>query len=330
MLNVEIKAMGHALPTRVLRNSDLEKIVDTSNDWIIERTGIIERRIAEAGICTSDLCYDAAVMALHNAKVEPEQLDLIIVATVTPDMPFPSTACIVQKRLGAWNAAAFDLAAGCSGFLYALSVAEKFLATADYNYVLVITSDILSKITDYTDRNTCVLFGDGAGAAILGRGNSPEGSILSTYLAADGRGADLLYMPAGGSAMPASEQTVRDHLHFLKMNGREVFRFASKAMVEISERLLEKAGLDYQDIDVFVPHQANIRIIKTAMKSMKIAEHKTLITIDKFGNMSAASIPVALSMAVSEGKVKSGDVVLMVAFGAGLTCAGAIIRWGCN
>ena len=331
MLNVQIKAMGHALPLRVLSNSDLEKIVDTSNDWIIERTGIIERRIADTSTCTSDLCYDAAVMALHNAQIKPEQLDLIIVATVTPDMPFPSTACIVQKRLGAWNAAAFDLAAGCSGFLYALSVGEKFLATDDYNYVLVVTSDILSKITDYTDRNTCVLFGDGAGAAILGRGDSPEGAgILSTYLAADGRGADLLYMPAGGSALPASEQTVRDHLHYLKMNGREVFRFASKAMVEVSEKLLEKAGLSYQDIDVYVPHQANIRIIKTAMKNMQIAEGKTLITIDKFGNMSAASIPVALSIAVSEGKVKPGDVVLMVAFGAGLTCAGAIIRWGCN
>jgi 3-oxoacyl-[acyl-carrier-protein] synthase-3 len=322
--------MGHALPARVLTNSDLEKIVDTSNDWIIERTGIVERRIAEASTCTSDLCYDAAVMALHNARIKPEQLDLIIVATVTPDMPFPATACIVQKRLGAWNAAAFDLAAGCSGFLYALSVAEKFLAIDDYNYVLVISSDILSKITDYTDRNTCVLFGDGAGATILGRGDSPESGILSTYLAADGRGADLLYMPAGGSALPASEQTVRDHLHYLKMNGREVFRFASKAMVEVSEKLLEKAGLSYEDIDVFVPHQANIRIIKTAMKSMQIAEDKTIITIDKFGNMSAASIPVALSIAVSEGKVKPGDVVLMVAFGAGLTCAGTIIRWGCN
>ena len=331
MLNVQIKAMGHALPTRVLTNSDLEKMVDTSNDWIIERTGIIERRIAEAGICTSDLCYDAAVMALHNAKVKPEQLDLIIVATVTPDMPFPSTACIVQKRLEAWNAAAFDLAAGCSGFLYALSVAEKFLFTNGYNYVLVVTSDILSKITDYTDRNTCVLFGDGAGAAVLGRGNSSgDAGILSTYLTADGRGADLLYMPAGGSALPASEQTVREHLHYLKMNGREVFRFASKAMVEVSENLLEKAGLGYQDIDVFIPHQANMRIIKTAMKNMQIAEAKTLITIDILGNMSAASIPVALSMAVSEGKVKPGDVILMVAFGAGLTCAGAIIRWGWN
>lgn len=330
-MNIEIKALGHALPTRVLSNSDLEKIVDTSNDWIIERTGIIERRIAEASICTSDLCYDAAVMALHNAKIKPEQLDLIIVATVTPDMPFPSTACIVQKRLEAWNAAAFDLAAGCSGFLYALSVAEKFLAAADYNYVLVVTSDILSKITDYTDRNTCVLFGDGAGAAILGRGDSPEGTgILSTYLAADGWGADLLYMPAGGSALPASEQTVRDRLHYLKMNGPEVFRFASKAMVEVAERLLKKAGLGYQDIDVFVPHQANMRIIKTAMKNMQIAEGKTLINIDKFGNTSAASIPIALSMAVLEGKVKPNDLVLMVAFGAGLTCAGAIIRWGCN
>lgn len=326
-MKVQIKAMGHALPTRVMSNSDLEKMVDTNSDWIVERTGIKERRVAARETCTSDLCYDAAAMALQKGGIEARQLDLIIVATVTPDMPFPSTACILQDRLGAWNAAAFDLGAGCTGFLYALAVAEKFFSTNAYNYVLVVASDLLSKITDYSDRNTCVLFGDGAGAAVLARGDSPAG-IITTYLAADGRGAKLLYMPGGGSISPASELTVRDGLHFIKMNGNEVFRFASKVMVEVSEKLLEQAGLGYQDIDVFVPHQANIRIIKTAMKRMSIPEEKTLINIDRFGNMSAASIPVALSMAESEGKIKRGDLALMVAFGAGLTYGGAIVRWG--
>lgn len=326
-MNIQIRALGHALPTRVISNSDLEKMVDTSDEWIVERTGIKERRVAANETCTSDLCYDAAAMALRKAGIEARQLDLIIVATVTPDMPFPSTACILQSRLEAWNAAAFDLGAGCTGFLYALAVAEKFMSTSGYNYILVVASDLLSKITDYSDRNTCVLFGDGAGAAVLARGESPAG-IIATHLAADGRGSRSLYMPAGGSAMPASEQTVRDRLHYIKMNGNEVFRFASRVMVEISEELLAKAGLTYQDIDVFVPHQANIRIIKTAMKRMNIPEAKTLINIDKFGNMSAASIPVALSMADAQGKVKPGDLVLMVAFGAGLTCGGAIVRWG--
>jgi len=326
-LNIQIKALGHALPPRVMSNSDLEKMVDTNNEWIIERTGIKERRIAAKETRTSDLCYDAAAMALQKAGIEAGQLDLIIVATVTPDMPFPATACILQERLEARNAAAFDLGAGCTGFLYALTVAEKFLSTAGYNYILVVASDLLSRITDYSDRNTCVLFGDGAGAAVLARGESPAG-IIATYLAADGRGAESLYMPAGGSALPASEQTIRDRLHYIKMNGNEVFRFASQAMAEVSEKLLARAGLDYGDIDVFVPHQANIRIIKTAMKRMHIPEAKTLINIDKFGNMSAASIPVALSMADLEGRIRPGDLVLMVAFGAGLTCGGAIVRWG--
>jgi len=326
-LSIQIKAMGHALPTRVLSNNDLENMVDTSDEWIIERTGIKERRIAAEDVRTSDLCYDAAVMALQKAGIEARELDLIIVATVTPDMPFPSTACILQERLGAWNAAAFDLGAGCTGFLYALATAEKFMSAVDYQYVLVVASDLLSRITDYSDRNTCVLFGDGAGAAVIARGDSPAG-LVSTYLAADGRGAGSLYMPAGGSALPASAQTVHNRLHYIKMNGNEVFRFASKVMVEVSEELLSRAGLDYHDIDVFVPHQANIRIIKTAMKRMNIPETKTLINIDKFGNMSAASIPVALSMADMTGKLKPGDLVLMVAFGAGLTCGGAIVRWG--
>jgi len=328
-LGVQIKAMGHALPDQVLSNSDLEKIVDTSNDWIIERTGIVERRIASKEQKTSDFCYEAAVMALNKANIHSSELDLIIVSTVTGDMVFPSTACVLQGKLGAFNAAAFDLGAGCTGFIYALATAEKFLSTPGYNNVLVVAADLLSRIVDYKDRNTCVLFGDGAGAAVLTRGNSSNG-IIGTYLAADGTGVSSLYMPAGGSALPASEQTVRDRLHFIKMNGPEVFRFACNVMVDVSNKLLKQVGVDYEDIDVFVPHQANIRIIRAALKRMNISPEKTIINLDRFGNMSAASIPVALSLAEAEGRLKPNDLVLTVAFGAGLTSGGALIRWGCD
>ncbi|MGI5912515.1 MAG: beta-ketoacyl-ACP synthase III [Syntrophomonadaceae bacterium] len=328
-MNVQIKGMGHALPNQVLSNSDLEKMVDTSDEWIIERTGIKERRIAEPEKLTSDFCYEAAVMALDNAQITPEQLDLIIVATVTGDMLFPATSCVLQERLGAWNAAAFDLGAGCTGFIYGLVTAQKFLLTPEYNNILVVGGEILSRIVDYEDRNTCVLFGDGAGAAVLSRGN-PPGGIIATSLQADGRGGKWLYIPGGGAAFPASEQTLRERMHYIKMKGSEVFRFASKVMVDVSERLLQQAGLGYNDIDFFVPHQANLRIIKSAMRYMNIPEEKVFINLDRCGNMSAASIPVALSMAEAEGRLKPGDLVLTVGFGAGLTSGGAIIRWGGN
>ncbi len=326
-MNIQVKGTGHAFPSNILSNKDLEQMVDTNDQWIVERTGIKERRIADPHTPTSAFCVEAALMALDNSGISAEQLDLIIVATVTPDMLFPSTACIVQARLGAWNAAAFDLEAGCTGFIYGLSVAEKFLLSPAYKNVLVIGADLLSKVIDYTDRNTCILFGDGAGAMVLGTASGNQG-ILSTYLGADGRGADSLYMPAGGSALPCNTETLEGRLHYLKMNGPEVFRFASKTIVETANKLLSMSGLTYEDIDLFVPHQANLRIIQFAMKRMNIPLEKTIISIDKFGNTSSASVPVALSLAEKEGRLNSGDLVLIIAFGAGLTYGGALIRWG--
>lgn len=326
-MSIQIKGTGHAYPANILSNKDLEQMVDTNDQWIVERTGIRERRIADPHTSTSDFCVEAAQMALERSGVAAEQLDLIIVATSTPDMLFPSTACIVQARLEAWNAAAFDLEAGCSGFVYGLSVAEKFLLSPAYKNILLVGADLVSRVVDYTDRNTCILFGDGAGAVILGTSDGQAG-ILSSYLGADGRGAEFLYLPAGGAAKPSSIETVEGRLHSLKMNGQEVFRFASKIIVETANKLLDMSGLSYQDIDLFVPHQANLRIIQTAMKRMSIPPEKTVINLDSFGNTSAASIPVALSMAEKEGRLKSGDIVLIIAFGAGLTYGGALIRWG--
>lgn len=326
-MGAQVKGTGYAFPSAILSNKDLEQMVDTSDQWIVDRTGIRERRIADAHTSTSTFCIEAALMALKNSGLEAAQLDLIIVATSTPDMFFPSTACLVQAHLQAWNAAAFDLEAGCTGFVYGLSVAEKYLLSPAYKNVLLIGADLLSKIVDYTDRNTCVIFGDGAGAVVLGS-SSGEDRILGTYLGADGRGADLLYLPAGGTAQPSSFETVEGKLHSIKMNGPGVFRFASKVIVETAHKLLSMAGLTYQDIDLFVPHQANLRIIQTAMKHMNIPAEKTVINIDKFGNTSAASIPVALSLAEKEGRLKSSDLVLIIAFGAGLTYGGALIRWG--
>lgn len=326
-MNIHVKGTGHAFPSTILSNKDLEQMVDTNDQWIVERTGIRERRIADQNTPTSAYCIEAARMALEESGVKVEQLDLIIVATSTPDMLFPSTACIVQAQLEAWNAAAFDLEAGCTGFAYAFSVAEKFLLSPEYNHVLVIGADLCSRFIDYTDRNTCILFGDGAGAMVLGKTNSDKG-ILSSCLGADGRGANMLYMPAGGSALPSSIETIEGRLHSIRMNGPEVFRFASKIIVETANKLLDSAGLTYQDVDLFVPHQANIRIIQAAMKRMQIPAEKTIISLDKFGNTSAASIPVALSLAEKEGRVNSGDLVLIIAFGAGLTYGGALINWG--
>ncbi|HCF50962.1 MAG TPA: 3-oxoacyl-ACP synthase [Syntrophomonas sp.] len=326
-MRAQILSVGHALPERRLTNQELEQMVDTSDEWIIERSGIRERRIADQQTKCSDLAYQASKMALERAGLSAQQLDLIIVATATPDMFFPSTACIVQDLLGATNAAAFDLSAGCTGFVYALDVAHKYLLSEDYQHVLVIGAETLSRILDYRDRNTCVLFGDGAGAAVMGKGTSDYG-ILSSILGADGSGGKFLNLPAGGSAMPASPETIQNRLHYLKMNGPEVFRFATRITSEISTRVLEKAGFAYSDVDLFVPHQANMRIIKTAMKRMNIPAEKTLINLDMYGNTSAACIPIGLSLAQEEGRLKAGDLVLMVAFGAGLTFGGVLLRWG--
>ncbi len=323
---VGIVGLGTAAGEDLLTNSDLEKMVDTSDEWIRTRTGIGTRHISKPETATSDLAYRAAVEALADAGLTGADLDLIIVGTVTPDMPFPSTACLLQSRLGADHAAAFDLNAACSGFIYGLAAGRQFVATGMYDTVLVIGAETLSKITDYTDRSTCVLFGDGAGAAVLRPVGEGEG-ILSTVLGADGGGGELLMQPAGGSRRPATHETVDQRLHYIHMSGGDVFKFAVKVMGEAADAAVERAGLTRADVDVLVPHQANRRIIDAAAKRLGLPEDRVVINIGEFGNMSSASIPVALHEAVRSGRIKRGDVVVLVAFGAGLTWGSAAIRW---
>lgn len=321
-----ISGTGSCLPDRILTNHDLEEMVDTNDEWIRSRSGICERRVSDENTATSDLATNAALRALENANLKPEDIDLILVATVTPDMAFPSTACIVQKNIGALNAAAFDLEAACSGFLYGLAVADNFIKTGYYKHVLVIGAETLTKITDYTDRNTCVLFGDGAGAVVVSEVPEEYG-ILSTYIGADGRGGHLLSQPAGGSRIPVSQESIQNRLHYIKMDGTEVFKFAVKIMGEAAERALEKCGMNKEDIDFLIPHQANIRIIDSAVKRLKISNEKVYVNVDKYGNMSAASVAVALDEANRKGCLKDGDIALLVGFGGGLTWGSAVLKW---
>lgn len=325
-ISVGILGMGCYVPEKVVTNHDLEKIVDTSDEWIVDRTGIRERRVCEPDMATSDLATKAALRAIADAKITADDIDLIIVGTATPDMFFPSVACLVQDNIKASKAAAFDLAAGCSGFVYALTVGSQFIKAGTYKKVLVIGAETLSKILDWTDRNTCVLFGDGAGAAILGE-VQPGCGILGFELGADGSGGDLLKLPAGGSRNPASAETIEQRLHFVHMSGNDVFKFAVKIMGEAAVRALDRAGLSSQDVDVLVPHQANIRIIQSAAKRLKLPMDKVVVNVDKYGNTSAASIPIALEEALHNGKIKNGDIVVLVGFGAGLTWASCVIKW---
>lgn len=325
-MGASIIGTGHYVPEKTLTNQDLEKMVDTSDEWIITRTGIRDRRIAKRTESTSDLATKAALNALDSAGVKPEELDCIIVATATPDMMFPSVACLVQEKLEAINAAAFDIEAACTGFIYALTMAQQFLLTRYYSKVLVIGAETLSKITDYKDRNTCVLFGDGAGAVVLELGEEGSG-ILSSELGADGKGAKLLKLPAGGSLHPASGETVNNRMHYIKMDGNEVFKFAARKMSSSAKNVIEKAGLDVKDIDFLIPHQANIRIIASAAKRLDIEEEKVYVNLDRYGNMSAASIPVALDEAVKKGLIGRGDNIVLVGFGGGLTWGAILIRW---
>jgi len=326
-MKATILGMGYYLPEKVLTNKDLEQIVDTNDAWIVERSGIRERHILAPDEPCSLMAVEAARRALQNAHLDAADLDLIIVGTVTGDMLFPATACLVQAELGAFNAAAFDLGAGCTGFIYALTVAEKFLLASEMRHILVVGAEAVSKVLDYTDRSTCVLFGDGAGAAVMGKADGDYG-IITSYLGADGRGAKDLYMPAGGSAIPATAESVAQRLHFLRMNGTEIFKFAAKTMTSVSDRLINQAGLNYQDIDLFIPHQANIRIIQSAAKRMKMPMDKVFVNLDRVGNTSAGSIPIALAEAYEQGRLHKDDLVMMVAFGAGLTYGGVILRWG--
>lgn len=323
---VGIVGLGSYLPEERVTNADLTKIVDTTEEWILQRTGIGERRRASVAEAASDLGTQAALKALEDAKTKPEKVDLIIVATVTPDMFFPSTACIIQNNIGAVNAAAFDASAACSGFLYGLAMGSQFVATGMYDTVLVIASETLTKIMNMEDRTTCILFGDGAGAAVLKPVEEGEG-FLSFYLGADGSGGELLKLPAGGSRKPATKETVENKEHFIQMSGNEVFKFAVKVMGDAALKALEKAGLSKEDVDYLVPHQANTRIIDSAVKRLGLSPDKVYVNLHKYGNMSGASIPVALDEAVKEGKIKKGDHVVLVGFGAGLTWGSCVMKW---
>lgn len=321
-----IVGMGTQLPEGKMTNEDIAKIVDTSDDWIQARTGIRERRRASTDEAASDLGTIAALKALENAGVTAEEIDLIVVATITPDMIFPATACIIQENIKAVNAAAFDLSAACSGFLYGLSIANQYVASGTYDTVLVVATEVLTKYLDWEDRGTCILFGDGAGAAVVRPVEEGKG-FLSFDLGAQGSGADLLKLPAGGSRRPASMETVKNKEHYLKMSGNEVFKFAVKVMGEASVRALNKAGLEKEDIDFLVPHQANNRIIDSALKRLGLAKEKVYINLDKYGNMSGASIPVALDEAVEKGYIKENDTVVLTGFGAGLTWGSCVMKW---
>lgn len=326
LINAGIAGVGAYVPGRVLTNAELEQMVDTSDEWIRTRSGIRERRIASPEQATSDVAAAAAERALKDANVAPEEVDLVIVATNTPDMFFPATACLVQDRIGAKNAGAFDLAAGCTGFIYAMAAGSQFVATGSCRTVLVIGAETLSKITNWEDRNTCVLFGDGAGAVVL-RPAPEESGILAFKLWSDGAGGPHLLMPAGGSRRPATRETVDGKQHYIHMNGREVFKFAVRIMGEAAEEVLAAAGLDKTDLDFFIPHQANIRIIDAAAKRLGLPMEKVLVNVDRYGNTSTASIPLALEEAVRSGRIKKGDHIVMVGFGAGLTWGAAAIRW---
>lgn len=323
---VGILGVGMYVPEQVLTNRDLEAMVETSDEWIVSRTGIRERRIASRDQASSDLAYEASLKALERAGIAAEDLDLILVATITPDMAFPATACILQDKLGARKAAAFDLSAACSGFIYGLAAASSFISTGMYKYVLVVGAECLSRITDYEDRNTCILFGDGAGAAVLGPVREGAG-FRSFVLGADGSGGDLLKLPAGGSRLPITGEVLAERLQYLKMAGRDVFKFAVRVMGNSADEALAKAGLSREDIDLLVPHQANMRIIQAALERLGLGPEKCAINLDRYGNVSAASIPIALAEAVETGRVQSGDRLLLVGFGGGLTYGACVLIW---
>lgn len=322
----QIAAVGSYVPERVLTNKDLEAMVETSDEWIRTRTGIQERRIASEAEATSDLAAEAARRALAKAGVTADQVGLIIVATLSPDMLFPSTACLVQDKIGASRAAAFDLEAACSGFVYALEVGQQFVMTGTHEVVLVIGAEKISSLVDWTDRNTCVLFGDGAGAAVLKRSADSLGVITSS-LGADGGKATLLSMPGGGSRCPATTQSLEERMHFLKMDGKETFKNAVQAMVRSANTVLDACGLGIEDIHCVIPHQANRRIIDAVGDRLQAREDQVYINVDRFGNTSAASVIIALQEAVEAGRIQRGNLVLLVVFGAGLTWGASILQW---
>ncbi|MDQ3874572.1 MAG: ketoacyl-ACP synthase III [Actinomycetota bacterium] len=322
---VTVTGLGACAPERVLTNHDLARMVDTTDEWIVERTGIRERRIAAPEEALSDLCLPAARQALARAGADASTVDLIIVATVTPDMAFPSTAAIIADQLGARDAAAYDLSAGCTGFMYALAQAHGMLAAGAARRALIVGGDILSRILDWEDRRTCIVFGDGAGAAMLER--TGERGFIGFELGADGSGGSQLYLPAGGSRAPTSAETVAQRLHFVQMNGREVFKFATRILVSSAESLLSACGRGVEDVDVYVPHQANQRIIEYASKKLGVSDDRIVVNVDRFGNTSSGSIPLALADADAQGRLEPGKLVLMTGMGAGLTWGSSLIEW---
>jgi len=326
-IRAKISALGTYVPPRLLTNADLEQMVDTNNEWILSRVGIRERHIAEKGVATSDLAVEASKKALALRGLDPSQIEAIIVGTVTPDMFFPSTACIVQSKLGAKGAWGFDLSAACSAFLYSIQVAAQFIASGAHQRVLAIGSDVMSSIIDYTDRATCVIFGDGAGAAILEPATDDSEGLIDFIHEVDGSGGQFLYMPGGGSLHPSSKETLEKKMHYVHQDGQQVFKFAVRKQTELCLRLLERNGLKGSDIDVFVPHQANLRIINATAERLGLRPESVVVNIDRYGNTTAGTIPLAMNTAIEEGKLKKGSLVLVASVGAGFTVGAALMRW---
>jgi len=327
ILKARINGTGYAVPEKILTNTDLEKIVDTSDEWIRTRTGIEQRHIAEPHESNSDFGATAAKIAIENAGLQPEEIGLIIVATITPDMVFPATACLIQEKLGLSNAGTVDIESACSGFIYGLSMARQYVATGEYEHVLVIASELLSRITDWEDRTTCVLFGDGAGAAVISGTNEGESDILATDLGGNGAFGNILYMPSGGSSKPACHETVDAREHTIRMNGQEVFKHAVNTMRSSVERTLEKAGVQPSELKAVIPHQANRRIIDSLRKYLDLPEQKVYVNVHNYGNTSAASIAIALAEMIENGGLERGDLVALCAFGGGLTWGAALCRY---
>ena len=323
----KISAVSHHLPERRVTNFDLAKIIDTSDEWIVERTGIHERRVVDKGTASSDLAAEAAKKVLEKRGIDASEIELIIFATVTPDMFFPSSACLVQNKIGASRAWGFDLSGACSGFLYALATGTQFIQSGTHKKVLVIGADVMTSIIDFEDRATCVLFGDGAGAVLLEPAEDGEQGILDFMLRCDGSGGQFLYMPGGGSLNPTSAETVKKKMHYVHQDGKNVFKFAVRGMAEISQQILERNQLDIKNVKLYIPHQANLRIIRAAMEKMQLDESQVAINIDRYANTTAATIPICLSEAVETKRVQTSDYVLLAAFGAGFTWGSILLRW---
>jgi 3-oxoacyl-[acyl-carrier-protein] synthase III len=325
---VRIAGLSTYVPPRVLSNADLEKMVETSNEWILQRTGIRERHVVSDGVATSDLAKEASLGAIRQAGITPADIGFIVVGTTTPDTIFPSTACTLQDKIGATRSWGFDLGAACSGFTYALTVGAQMVATGAHDYALVVGADTMSSIIDYRDRTTCILFGDGAGAAVLAPAGADEPSIIDFAHEIDGSGGPALCMPAGGSRMPASHETVDNRMHYVKQDGQTVFKFAVRKTEEIARRLLDRNGLEPGDLDLFVSHQANRRIINAAAERLGLPESKVVINLERFGNTTGATIPLALADAVADKRLRRGDLVLLASVGAGFTVGAVLLKWG--